>query len=110
MLFQYQAGPRSSYRLISSSPNVIVSANGGGNLRIGVSRDSGAVRSRTSIVPALIPHTTSDRTPITPPRRHPRPRCVQVSLEPALRRVHLRESGGDAPGGGDHGQALRVGL
>src|SRR3954454_12059982 len=81
MLFQYQAGPRSSYRLISSSPNVIVSANGGGSLRIGVSLDNGAVRSTTSIVPALIPDTSSDRTPITPPRRCLRPRCVQVSLE-----------------------------
>ena len=36
MLFQYQAGPRSSYRLISVSANGQVWPNGSGSARIGV--------------------------------------------------------------------------
>src|SRR3569833_1048338 len=51
MLFQYQAGPRSSYRLSSSSWNGAVCANCGGSWMTGVSADSGAVRSMTSMRP-----------------------------------------------------------
>ena len=51
MLFQYQAGPRSSYRLISVSANGHVWPNGSGSVRIGVCADSGAVRSTTSTAP-----------------------------------------------------------
>src|SRR5437870_489149 len=50
MSFQYQAGPRSSYRLISCRANVTVLLNGGGSLITGVDDDSGAVRSMTSTV------------------------------------------------------------
>src|SRR3954453_19842770 len=67
MLFQYQAGPRSSYRLISSRLKTAVSANGSGSLRIGVRLDSGAVRSTTAIEPPLIPDTSACRTLIEPP-------------------------------------------
>jgi hypothetical protein len=48
MSFQYQAGPRSSYLLISCSANVLVLPNGSGSLMTGVEADSGAVRSMTS--------------------------------------------------------------
>src|SRR5579863_5432420 len=50
MSFQYQAGPRSSYRLISCRENVTVLLNGGGSLITGVDDDSGAVRSTISTV------------------------------------------------------------
>jgi hypothetical protein len=48
MLFQYQPGPRSSYRLISCSPKFTVWPNCGGSWMIGVVELSGAVRSMTS--------------------------------------------------------------
>jgi hypothetical protein len=51
-LFQYHAGPRSSYRLSSSSSKRAVCANWGGSAMTGVSADSGAVRSTTSMLPA----------------------------------------------------------
>src|SRR5215467_5199510 len=50
MSFQYQAGPRSSKRLISRRLNETVLLNGGGSLSIGVDDDSGAVRSTISTV------------------------------------------------------------
>src|SRR5215471_1053604 len=50
MSFQYQAGPRSSYRLISCRLNETVLLNGGGSLITGVDDDSGAVRSTISTV------------------------------------------------------------
>src|SRR5215468_6228782 len=50
MSFQYQAGPRSSYRLISCRLNETVLLNGGGSLSIGVDDDSGAVRATISTV------------------------------------------------------------
>ena len=62
MLFQYQAGPRSSYRLISSSANGQVWPSGSGRSRIGVCADSGAVRSTTSMVPAASAAVRSDST------------------------------------------------
>ena len=52
MSFQYQPGPRSSYRLISSSRNGRVFPNGSGSSRIGVLSCSGAVRSITSTRPS----------------------------------------------------------
>src|SRR5690242_11926090 len=48
MSFQYQAGPRSSNRLISCRAKDTVLLNGGGSLSTGVDDDSGAVRSMTS--------------------------------------------------------------
>jgi len=48
MSFQYQAGPRSSYRLISVSEKGAVLPNGSGSLSTGVDSDNGAVRSMTS--------------------------------------------------------------
>src|SRR5215831_15584187 len=48
MSFQYQAGPRSSYRLISCSVKGTVLLNGSGSLSSGVDDDRGAVRSMTS--------------------------------------------------------------
>jgi hypothetical protein len=51
MLFQYQAGPASSYRLISVSAKGQVCPSGSGSVRIGVCADSGAVRSTTSTAP-----------------------------------------------------------
>src|SRR5215831_14343896 len=50
MSFQYQAGPRSSKRLISCRLNETVLLNGGGSLSTGVDDDSGAVRSTISTV------------------------------------------------------------
>src|SRR5262252_6371929 len=50
MSFQYQAGPRSSERLISCRLNETVLLNGGGSLITGVDDDSGAVRSTISTV------------------------------------------------------------
>src|SRR5689334_7699982 len=50
MSFQYQAGPRSSNRLISCRAKDTVLLNGGGSLSTGVDEDSGAVRSMTSTV------------------------------------------------------------
>jgi len=64
MLFQYQAGPRSSYRLISLRPNRQVWPNCGGNCKIGVSADSGAVRSMTSTAPDATADTSSRNTPM----------------------------------------------
>src|SRR5258708_9171825 len=55
MLFQYQAGPRSSYLLISCNENGIVLPKGGGSWMIGVSARSGAVRSITSTLPRRSP-------------------------------------------------------
>jgi hypothetical protein len=51
MLFQYHAGPASSYRLISVSAKGQVCPSGSGSARIGVWDDSGAVRSTTSTAP-----------------------------------------------------------
>src|ERR1035438_5102740 len=48
MSFQYQAGPRSSYRLISVSEKGTVLPNGSGSLSTGVDSDNGAVRSMIS--------------------------------------------------------------
>jgi hypothetical protein len=48
MSFQYQAGPRSSYRLTSRSLNGTVLANGSGSRMTGVVDSSLAVRSMTS--------------------------------------------------------------
>ncbi len=61
-LFQYQAGPRSSYRLISSSSNDAVWPNSGGSIRIGVSGESGAVRSTTSTLPSASADTREVRS------------------------------------------------
>src|SRR6266851_3838164 len=52
MLFQYQAGPRSSYLLISCRANGEVLPNGAGSLISGVPGSSRAVRSTTSTVAA----------------------------------------------------------
>ncbi len=49
MSFQYQAGPRSSYLLISCKANGLVLPNGSGSLITGVVESSLAVRSMTSI-------------------------------------------------------------
>src|SRR3989440_11212697 len=49
--FQYQAGPLSSYRLISCVFQFGVFANGGGSWIMGVRSDSGWVRSITSTDP-----------------------------------------------------------
>src|SRR3954452_8354052 len=51
-LFQYHAGPRSSYALISSSSNRAVWPNSGGSWITGVSLLSGAVRSTTATEPS----------------------------------------------------------
>src|SRR5258707_5335426 len=64
MLFQYQAGPRSSYRLISCKENPIVLPNGSGSLIRGVSGLSGAVRSITSMVLRRSAATSVSRTGI----------------------------------------------
>ena len=64
MLFQYQAGPRSSYRLISVSPNGHVWPNGSGNVRIGVREVNGAVRSTTSTPPPVSAAARSCSTPM----------------------------------------------
>src|SRR3712207_3658191 len=68
MLFQYQAGPRSSYRLSSSSSNGAVWANCGGSAMTGVSADSGAVRSTTSTRPLVRASASVDRMDIDVPR------------------------------------------
>ncbi len=52
MSFQYQAGPRSSYLLISCRANGEVFPNGSGSLISGVLGSSRAVRSTTSTVAA----------------------------------------------------------
>ncbi|CAB4964364.1 unannotated protein [freshwater metagenome] len=51
-LFQYQAGPFSSYSLMSSSWKVAVWPNSGGKPRIGVPEWRGDVRSMTSTEPS----------------------------------------------------------
>src|SRR3712207_6710068 len=67
MLFQYQAGPRSSYRLSSSSSKGAVWANCGGSWMTGVSADSGAVRSTTSIRPVTSASAKLERVDIADP-------------------------------------------
>src|SRR5215213_1483326 len=67
MLFQYQAGPRWSYRLSSSSSNGAVWANCGGSWMTGVSADSGAVRSTTSIRPVASASAKLERVDIAVP-------------------------------------------
>src|SRR5215212_5717493 len=67
MLFQYQAGPRWSYRLSSSSSNGAVWANCGGSWMTGVSADSGAVRSTTSIRPVARASAKLERVDIVVP-------------------------------------------
>src|SRR5690606_14398654 len=66
-LFQYQAGPRSSYRLISRRRNGSVWPNCSGRARIGVRSVKGAVRSTTSTVPLAIASTRSERSAIPRP-------------------------------------------
>src|SRR5215831_14733043 len=61
-LFQYQAGPRSSYLLISCRVSGIVFPNGSGSLISGVSALSGAVRSITSMVLKRSAATRASRT------------------------------------------------
>src|SRR5215469_13275238 len=60
--FQYQAGPRSSYREISCVVQPGVFANGGGSCRIGVRSDSGCVRSTTRTRPEASPSASEART------------------------------------------------
>ena len=60
MLFQYHAGPRASYRLISTSSNGQVLPNGSGSARIGVFACSGAVRSTISTEPLAMAPARSD--------------------------------------------------
>jgi hypothetical protein len=59
-LFQYHAGPRSSYLLISSSAKGAVCPNSGGSWITGVDADSGDVRSTTSIDPSASAATSTD--------------------------------------------------
>ena len=49
MLFQYQAGPAASYRLISASANGHVWPNWSGNARIGVRVDSGDIAAQCAL-------------------------------------------------------------
>jgi hypothetical protein len=67
MSFQYQPGPRSSYRLSSSSRNRLVFANGSGSSRIGVVSTSGAVRSTTSTDPLRSAAASSPSTAMCTP-------------------------------------------
>src|SRR5438128_6245381 len=62
--FQYQAGPRSSYRLISCIFQPGVLANGGGSWIVGVASDRGWVRSTTSTDPDLRACTSEERASI----------------------------------------------
>src|SRR5687767_5986451 len=59
MLFQYQAGPRSSYFEISSSANGLEGAKIGGSWIVGVAGSSGTVRSTTRIPPLRMPAASS---------------------------------------------------
>src|SRR5918995_385372 len=59
MLFQYQAGPRSSYFEISSSENGLDGANIGGSWIVGVAGSSGTVRSTMRMPPLTIPAASS---------------------------------------------------
>jgi hypothetical protein len=71
MSFQYQAGPRSSYRLISCRAKDTVLPNGSGSLSTGVDDESGAVRSMTSTVALRIASaralSTDMRAPVPVP-------------------------------------------
>ena len=60
--FQYQAGPRSSYLLISCRVNGEVFPNGSGSLISGVVASSRAVRSMTSTVAARIAAMSASST------------------------------------------------
>jgi hypothetical protein len=60
MLFQYQAGPRSSYLEISSSENGLDGAKIGGSWIVGVAGSSGTVRSTTRMPPPAMPAASSD--------------------------------------------------
>ena len=75
MSFQYQAGPRSSYRLISCRVKDTVLPNGSGSLSIGVDDESGAVRSMTSTVALRIASaralSTDMRAPVPVPGHRP---------------------------------------
>src|SRR5262245_23074128 len=75
MSFQYQAGPRSSYRLISCRVKGTVLPNGSGSLSIGVDDESGAVRSITSTVALRIASaralSTDMRAPVPVPGHGP---------------------------------------
>src|SRR5687767_7736170 len=59
MLFQYQAGPRSSYFEISSSENGLDGAKIGGSWIVGVAGSSGTVRSTTRMPPLTMPAASS---------------------------------------------------
>lgn len=61
-LFQYQAGPRLSYLLISSSSNTAVWPNSAGSWITGVADDRGEVRSTASIAPLRNPVVRAART------------------------------------------------
>src|ERR1044072_6114787 len=62
MLFQYQAGPRSSYFDISSSENAFEGAKLGGSWMTGVAGSSGTVKSTTRTPPPASALTSCDRT------------------------------------------------
>src|SRR5688572_21642312 len=59
MLFQYQAGPRSSYLEISSSANGLDGAKIGGSWIVGVASSSSTVRSTTRMPPLTMPAANS---------------------------------------------------
>src|SRR5688572_27916543 len=60
MLFQYQAGPRSSYFEICSSENALDGAKIGGSWIVGVAGSSGTVRSTTRMPPLTMPAASSN--------------------------------------------------
>src|SRR4051812_34318470 len=64
MLFQYQAGPRSSYAEIVSSENGRVGAKGGGSWITGVDGPSGWVRSTTCTPPSAIAPARAARSSV----------------------------------------------
>src|SRR5690349_4780200 len=110
MSFQYQAGPRSSKRLISCRLNETVLLNGGGSLITGVDDDSGAVRSTISTVALASASVRALSTDMgrSCPRELP---CFVTG--PGLRYIRLvraAERTRDPRGGGSHEGQSQVGV
>src|SRR5680860_1056411 len=92
-LFQYQAGPRSSYLLISSSSNLAVCPNSGGSVRTGVVLESGAVRSTISMSPEANAETRAERVDMGPPVALEDPERIATLQPPSrTRRASCRRS------------------
>ena len=100
MSFQYHAGPRSSYRLISCSEKDLVFPNGSGSLITGVSELSCEVRSMTSIVAARMAEMSASSTGMG---------CLRSAWVRVIRvdGTSLPYRPGRTPGAGREGRARR---